>query len=776
MKRILSLFLTLALAISCAFAGGAEVASAGSKPSVAKKASVDVGKTVKLKVKTNGYKIVSVKATSKKTKIATVTASKKEVKIKGVAAGKTTVSVKIKAKKNSKQKTYSQDVKVTVSQALNKENKGATAITTEKNASWFDILDFNDKSEEENAKRGLIEAPEALLIKDDQGGIVWDVTAFDFIKILNEKGEKNLPGTINPSLFRNTLYNSYAGLFEVCEGIYQVRGYDMANTTFIRTDNGWIVFDVLMCKQDMAEAKALMEAYAKKKWGMDHLDIKAVLYSHSHVDHYGGIYGLIDQGKASGLVTTKTQKWDVHEAEIKKGKIAVLAPEGFLEHAVSENVYAGGAMSRRAQYQYGTLIETGEQGSLAMGIGLGQSVGNTGLLAPTYDVCENQKITIDGLEVEFQLTPGTEAPAEMNAYFPKYNAMWLAENCTGTMHNLYTLRGAEVRDAASWAKYILEAEQKYGDKTEVVFQSHNWPHWGKDNIKTYLENTAAVYQYIHDRTLFYANQGYTPNEISNMVTFPDKLNKVWYTRQYYGTLRHNIKAVYQKYLGWYDANPVNLDPLPPSETAKKLVEYLGDTDAVLEMAQEDFEKGEYQWVAQITNELVFADPTNKKARYLCADALEQLGYQAESGTWRNCYLTGARELRNGNLAITARKAGGGEDVRAAMTAKMMLDYIGIATDADAVKDDDLSFNLNLTDTKENFYIKRKSGALLVYPGENKSDAMATITCAKQQLLAMMMGKGADVESMLNVTGDTTVPKRFYSNIKFWTMDFNIVEP
>ena len=775
MKRIASLFLVLALALSCAFVGESEV-SAGSKPSVAKKASVNVGKTVKLKVKANGYKILSVKVSSDKTKVATATASKKEVKIKGVSAGKATISVKIKAQKNSKKKTYKQDVKVTVSETFNKENKDATAITTKKNASWLDILDFDDKSEEENAKRGLIEAPEALLIKDDQGGIVWDVTAFDFIKILNEKGEKNLPGTINPSLFRNTLYNSYAGLFKVCDGIYQVRGYDMANVSFIRTDNGWIVFDVLMCKQDMAEAKALMEAYAKKELHLDKLDIKAVLYSHSHVDHYGGIYGLIEQNKASDLVTTRSQTWSDHEKQIKDGKIAVLAPEGFLEHAVSENVYAGGAMSRRAQYQYGTLIETGEQGSLAMGIGLGQSVGNTGLLAPTYDVCKDEKINIDGLEVEFQLTPGTEAPAEMNAYFPKYNAMWLAENCTGTMHNLYTLRGAEVRDAADWAKYILEAEQKYGDKTEVVFQSHNWPHWGKDNIKSYLENTAAVYQYIHDQTLFYANQGYTPNEISNMITFPDALNKVWYTRQYYGTLKHNIKAVYQKYLGWYDANPVNLDPLPPSETAKKLVEYLGDADAVLKKAKEDFDKGEYQWVAQITKELVFADPNNKQARYLCADALEQLGYQAESGTWRNCYLTGARELRNGNLAITARKAGGGEDVRAAMTAKMMLDYIGIATDATAVKDDDLSFNLNLTDTNEKFYIKRKSGAVLVYAGENRAEAMATITCVKKHLLAMMMGKGDSVASSLDVTGDKTVPARFYSNIKTWTMDFNIVEP
>ena len=775
MKKIVSLLLVLALMLACVPVDVTD-ASAASKPSVADKAEVNVGKTAKLKIKTNGFTIKSVKVTTDKSKVATASASKKEIKIKGVSAGKAKLTVKIKAKKSSKEKTYKQTVKVTVLEALNDSNKGATDITTKKNAAWLDTLDFNDKSEKENALKGLIGSLQAPVIKDDQGGLVWDVAAFDFIKQLEEKGENKLPGTINPSLFRNTLYNSYAGLFEVCPGIYQVRGYDMSNATFIRTDNGWLVFDVLMCKQDMEAAKKLMEDYAKSELKLDKLDIKAVLYSHSHVDHYGGIYGLIDQATAPQQVTTKSQDWESHKKEIAKGKTAVIAPEGFLEHAVSENVYAGGAMSRRAQYQYGTLIETGEQGSLAMGIGLGQSVGNTGLLAPTYDVTEDQTINIDGLEVQFQLTPGTEAPAEMNAYFPKYNAMWLAENCTGTMHNLYTLRGAEVRDASDWARYILEAQHKYGDKIEVVFQSHNWPHWGKENIKTYMENTAAAYQYIHDQTLHYANLGYTPNEISNMITFPDKLNKVWYTRQYYGTLRHNIKAVYQKYLGWYDANPVNLDPLPPSETAKKLVEYLGSADAVIKKAKEDFAKGDYQWVAQITKELVFADPKNKEARYLCADALEQLGYQSESGTWRNCYLTGARELRKGNLAITARKAGGGEDVRGSMTAKMMLDFIGIATDATEVKDDDITFNLNLTDTKEKFYIKRTSGALLVYADENRADAMATITCEKKHLLAMMGGKGDQVKAALNVTGDTTVPERFYGHITTWTQDFNIIEP
>ena len=396
----------------------------------------------------------------------------------------------------------------------------ATETTARLNAAWFDTLDFDDESEKENALRGLIEAPESLVILDDAGKEVWNVADYAFVNELEA-----VPDTVNPSLFRNTLYNSYAGLFEVCDGIYQVRGYDMANATFIRTDNGWIVFDVLMCREDMAAAKALME----KHFGG--LDIRAVLYSHSHIDHYGGIFGLLSQEDVADASLTL-------EEQLASGKTVILAPEGFLEHAVSENVYAGSAMGRRAQYQYGSLLEIGETGRLAMGIGLGQSVGSTGLLAPSYEIRTDETLIIDGLEIQFQLTPGTEAPAEMNAFFPKYRALWLAENCTGTMHNLYTLRGAQVRDAAAWAAYILAAEQRFGDDTDVVFQSHNWPHWGNREIRTYMEDTAAVYQFIHDQTLHYINLGYTGEEISRMLVLPEKLNSVWYTRQYYGTLSH----------------------------------------------------------------------------------------------------------------------------------------------------------------------------------------------------------------------------------------------
>lgn len=425
----------------------------------------------------------------------------------------------------------------------------ATESTAKANRTWYSLLNFGDEREKECALRGLIESPDGLVIKRDDGEVAWDLENFDFVK------DKEAPDTVNPSLWRHTQLNAYAGLFEVCDGIYQVRGYDMANATFIKTDHGWIIFDVLMCKENMEAAMTLMEKHFGK------LDIKAILYSHSHIDHYGGIMGAV---KAEQVADAELSL----EEQLASGKILILAPEGFLKHAVSENIYCGPAMGRRAQYQYGSPMKAGEKDRMAIGIGLGQSTGTVGLLAPTIEIKSNDTLIIDGLEIRFHLTPGTEAPVEMNAYFPKYKGLWMAENCTGTMHNIYTLRGAEVRDAEAWAHFILEAEYLFGDETDVIFQSHNWPHWGKETIKEYMRDTAAVYQYINNQTLHYINRGMTSAEISRSLKLPDRLNKVWYCRQYYGTLSHNVKAVYQRYMGWYDANPVNLNPLTPEDTAK----------------------------------------------------------------------------------------------------------------------------------------------------------------------------------------------------------------
>ena len=490
---------------------------------------------------------------------------------------------------------------------LTKDVKPATEYTAQINAAVYDELDFSDTQEAEFAQRGLIDAPENLEILNEDGQVIWSQAAYEFLH-----DYEKAPDSVNPSLWENTKNNHQYGLFEVCEGIYQVRGYDMANLTVVKGDTGWIVFDTTMSVECAQAAMQLIEK------NLGSYPVKAIIISHSHADHFGGIAGVISaEDKADESLSL--------EEQLASGKVPVIVPEGFTKNSIQENVYAGKGMGRRANYQYGVLLTPGATGKLAQGIGMGQSTGTVSFMTPTYEVTQTgETLTIDGVELEFQITPGSEAPAEMNTWIPKYKALWMAENCTGTLHNLYTLRGAEVRDGAAWANYIVEAISRYGKEADVVFQSHNWPHWGNDVVNEYMLNTAAVYKYINDQVLTYINQGYTSDEISNMIKLPDALNKVWYTRQYYGTVAHNAKAVYQKFMGWYDSNPVHLNPLTPTESAQKWVEYLGDVDKALEMAKADFDKGEYQWVAEITNTIVFADPTNESARMLCADALEQL--------------------------------------------------------------------------------------------------------------------------------------------------------
>lgn len=415
---------------------------------------------------------------------------------------------------------------------LNAEIKDATQHTVEVNSALYSKLDFEDTSEYENATKGLIAAPETLELKDADGNIVWSQKAYSFV----DNYEK-APDTVNPSLWENTKNNHAYGLFEVVEGIYQVRGYDMANLTVIEGETGWIVFDPLMGVECSAAAMQLVNDNLGER------PVKAVIISHSHVDHYGGIAGVISSEETA-------EKTISFAEQLASGKIPVIVPEGFEKHAVEENVYAGKAMGRRANYQYGVMLDPGETGKLAIGIGMGQSTGTGSYISPTYEVKETgEPLVIDGIEMEFQLTPGTEAPSEMNTWFPQFKALWVAENCTGTLHNLYTLRGAQIRDGSAWAKYIMETISLYGSEAEVTFQSHNWPHWGNETVNKYLMDNASIYQFINDQTLTYINQGYTADEISNMIRLPEELEKVWYTRQYYGTLKHNSQAVYQKYMG-----------------------------------------------------------------------------------------------------------------------------------------------------------------------------------------------------------------------------------
>ena len=644
---------------------------------------------------------------------------------------------------------------------LTTEPKPATAYTAEVNSAVYSMLDFADTSEYDNAVRGLIDAPEVLELTDAEGNVIWSQAAYSFLDDYEQA-----PDTVNPSLWENTRNNHAYGLFEVCPGIYQVRGYDMANLTVIKGDTGWIVFDCTMCSETAQAAMQLIEK------NLGSYPVKAVVISHSHADHFGGIGGVIaaeDVADASLPI----------DEQIASGKVPVIVPEGFAEHAISENIYAGKAMSRRANYQYGVLLTPSVTGKMAQGIGMGQSTGTVTYFAPTYEIRETgTKLTIDGVEMEFQMTPGTEAPAEMNTYFPQLKALWMAENCTGTLHNLYTLRGAAVRDGAAWAKYITEAITLYGDETEVVFQSHNWPHWGNAVAIEYLENSAAVYKFINDQTLTYLNQGYTSDEISNMIELPEALEKNWYTRQYYGTVAHNSKAVYQKYMGWYDANPVNLNPLTPTESAKKWVEYLGDVDEVLRMAKADFDKGEYQWVAEITNVIVFADPTNEAARLLCADALEQLGYQAESGPWRNAYLTAALELRYGNQGTNVGLQKGGGIVMQ-MTPAMIFDYMGILMDKEAMTDQDFTINVTLSDLKQQHVLHAKNGVLLVYENTRREDADVSITCPKNALLYILMNNVRALDGV-PMEGNVELITLFAQSMNQvpvqGTVPFNIIEP
>ena len=641
---------------------------------------------------------------------------------------------------------------------LNAEKKPATEITEATNAEVYQLLDFSDEQEAEFANRGLIAAPENLTILAENGMTIWSQDAYDFVR-----SAKTAPASANPSLWRNTQYNALYGLFQVTDDIYQVRGYDISNVTFVRSQHGWIIMDCASSRYTAAEALKLF----RSEMGDD--PIVAVIISHAHADHYGGIEGLISAEDAADAALPMDQ-------QIASGKTAIIVPHGFVDSVMRENVFAGTAMKRRTTYQYGSFLPYDEQGRLSVGIGLTVVQTGVGYIAPTYEITDELcEMEIDGVRTIFQLTLGTESPAEMNTYFPDMQALWMAENCTGTMHNLYTLRGAEVRDANDWARYITEAQTLFAD-AEVVFQSHNWPHWGRDVVNEYLTNTAAVYKFMHDQTLLYINQGYTATEIADMIQLPEALEKVWYTRQYYGTLRHNVRAVYQKYMGWYDANPVHLNELAPTEYAQKLVEYLGDADRVIEMARADFEKGEYQWVAQITNALVFADPANQDARCLCADALEQLGYQAESGAWRNAYLTAALELRNGTDNYPKANRIGVGSTAQGMDAQTMLDCMGIQMDAEKLADRSFTVNLKLQDG-DDYLLKVHHGVLLYYKDTFDANADLTLSTQRMGILAIINGNLEEVNQLVTVEGgDASLLTALCESMCAPELFFNIIEP
>jgi len=603
----------------------------------------------------------------------------------------------------------------------------ASAATRAANQSLLQSLPFADRQDFEDATRGFIGRPDKLTIRDAKGKVVWDLESYKAYLSL----DKPAPDTVNPSLWRNAQLNIQHGLFKVTDRIYQVRGYDLSNITFVQGDTGWIVMDPLISTETAKAAYDLVSEHLGKR------PVHAVIYSHSHIDHYGGARGIVDG------------------ADVATGKVKIIAPEGFLEHAVSENVIAGNAMGRRAVYMYGALLPRNALGSVNAGLGQTTSAGTTTLIPPTVDITKTgQELEIDGVKMVFQMTPGTEAPAEMNTWFPQFKALWMAENTTNTMHNILTLRGAQVRDAQTWAHYIGEATDLYGVQAEVKFQSHHWPVWGNARIVDYLKKQRDAYKYMHDQTVRLMNEGETGVELAEVMELPPQLQNNWATRGYYGTMSHNTKAIYQRYMGWYDGNPVNLHSLPPVPAAKKYVEYMGGEAAVITRARADYDKGEYRWVAEAVKQVVFANPDNREAKLLLADALEQMGYQAESGPWRSVYLQGAFELRNGvpqGLPVSTATP----DVIQAMPPEMLFDYLAVRLDGPKAAGKKLGLNVNFTDLGQNYGLSVENGVLNY--GKPLSNPDSTLTLSKKTLDALQLKQTTMQDAMAR--GDVKIEGR-----------------
>jgi len=588
---------------------------------------------------------------------------------------------------------------------------GATELTQQFNAAIAQKLPFHDRQDFEDAARGLVAPAPAVIIRDSDGSIVWDMTQYAFLK--NDSPLE----TINPSLHRQATLNNLHGLFKVNDRIYQVRGYDLANMGIIIGDKGYIIIDPLTSIDTSRAAMRLVYDHLGKK------PIIAVIHSHSHADHWSGVKGIIS------------------EQDVKTGKVKVIAPAGFMKDAVSENVYAGNAMMRRAQYMYGALLPRGAKGQVDAGLGKSlPSVISSSLIPPTDSVLKSgQEITVDGVRIVFQLTPGTEAPANMNFHFPQLRTLFMADNCVATLHNLLTPRGSQIRDANAWAGFIYEALDLFADESDVVILGHTWPRWGKERIINFLSKQAAAYKYIHDQTLRLANQGYTMTEIAEQLQLPETLANEWFNRDYYATVGWNAKAVYQYYLGWYDGNPANFNPLPPVEASKKYVEYMGGADLVLSKASEAFEKGEYRWVAQVLNHVVFAEPENERARLLQADALEQLGYQSESAVFRNFYLFGAQELRHGVKKPRGRMSPP-LDVVQALTPDMIFDSMAVRLNGPKAKGKAITINWYFSDTNERYILYLDNSVLNHIAGRQSKSADCSIEIRRDLFNKVIAGQ------------------------------------
>ncbi|AVD83208.1 alkyl/aryl-sulfatase [Pseudomonas sp. SWI6] len=628
--------------------------------------------------------------------------------------------------------------------------KDATDLTRQSNQQWLQRLPFADRNDFADARRGLLEAVDQAVVTAD-GKTVWDLQRYAFLN-----GEA--PATVNPSLWRIAQLNTIAGLFKVTEGIYQVRGLDLANMTLIEGEHGLIVMDPLL---SVETAKAGLAMYFRHR---PQRPVVAVIYTHPHVDHFGGVRGVID------------------EADVKAGKVQVIAPQGFFEHAISENVLAGPAMKRRAQYMYGAPLPRGPRGQVDAGLGKGVPANATvSLIAPTRLIEKPiETLRIDGVDIEFQLTPGTEAPAEMNLWFPTFKALCMAENASHVQHNVLTLRGAQVRDAKVWAYYLDQSLLRYGNQAEVVFAQHHWPTWGGEAIREYLADQRDMYAFIDSQTLRLINRGLGPTEIAaELTSLPPRLASKWYSRDYYGSLSHNVRAVYQRYMGFYDGNPATLNPLPPRETGEHYVKALGGAERVLTLAKQAYDNGDYRWVAELTRHLIFAQPDHRAARELQADALEQLGYQSENATWRNAYLTGAQELRNG-VATTASRGGSADDLVRALTPSLFFDYLGVRVDAAKAAAQDLTINWRFTDVNESYALTLRNGVLTHrdHTQHAKADVQVSMSKATLDLIALKQtGFLKETKSGgIVISGEREKFMRFMAQLDEPDGRFNIVTP
>ncbi|GCE37499.1 alkyl sulfatase [Rhodococcus wratislaviensis] len=576
--------------------------------------------------------------------------------------------------------------------------------------------DFSDTTDFEDADRGFVDRLDPCTVTDSDGRTVWDMQEYAFLS-------GDCPETADPSLWRQSQLCAKDGLYEVTDGIYQLRGIDLSNMTIVEGETGVLVIDPLISQETAAAALAL---YRKNRGDRP---VTGVLYTHSHIDHFGGVVGVLPDGR---------------------GDVPIFAPEGFLEHAVSENIYAGTAMGRRATYMYGPLLPKGPRGHLGAGLGTNTSTGRPGLIPPTVDITHTgQEETVDGIRILFQVTPGTEAPAEMNFLFPDHRALCMAENATHNLHNLLTLRGALVRDPRAWSRYLDQAIEMFDGGYDVAFASHHWPTWGRDRVVKFLSEQRDLYQYLHDQTLRMLNAGLTGIEIAEDFPLPPALESAWHARGYYGSVSHNVKAIYQRYMGWFDGNPTSLWQHPPESAATRYVECMGGQDEVRSKAAQYLERGDLRFAAELLKHAVFADPSDDAAKDLLARTYEQLGFGAENATWRNFYLTGALELRGG--ITTPPLSDLGADMLSALTIDQIFDSVALRINGPRAWDATLVAEWHFTEPEAHYRTTLSNGALIqtVAP-RTAAQPDVTLTLTKMQLLALFAGRGLEG---IEVTGD-----------------------